>query len=126
MPEWTFLTNHALVLSYLAKQPRITAREISIDCSITERTIRKIITDLDEAGYIRKRKVGRGMRYRINPDLSLRNDTYNEITIGDFLQALGWKRRQRRLKSDQSSGDVSKGSGFEPRLLSHIPLVVST
>ena len=107
MVEWTFLTNHAIVLSYLAKQPSITAREISIDCGITERAIRKIIANLDEAGYIRKRRVGRGMRYRINSDLSLRHDTYNEIVIGDFLQALGWKRRRRRLKPAQSSGDVS-------------------
>ena len=107
MPEWTFLTNHALVLSYLAKQPSITAREISIDCGITERAIRKIIADLEEAGYIRKKKVGRGMRYRINPDLLMRHNTYDEIAIGDFLQALGWKRRRRQQKSVQSSGDVS-------------------
>ncbi len=107
MSEWTFLTNYALVLTYLAKQPSITAREISIDCGITERAIRKIIANLDEAGYIRKRKVGRGMRYRINPNLLLRHDTYNEIVIGDFLQALGWKRRRRRQKPTRSSGDVS-------------------
>ena len=107
MPEWTFLTNHALVLSYLAKQPSITAREISIDCGITERVIRKIIANLDEAGYIRKRRIGRGMRYRINPDLLLRHDTYNEIIIGDFLQALGWKRRRRREKTVQAAADGS-------------------
>ena len=107
MAKWTFLTNHALVLSYLAKQPSITAREISIDCGITERSIRKIIANLDEAGYISKRRVGRGMRYRINPDLLLRHDTYNEIAIGDFLQALGWKRRQRRQKPARKSSEAS-------------------
>ena len=107
MSEWIFLTNHALVLSYLAKQPSITARAISIDCGITERAIRKIIADLDGAGYITKRKVGRGMRYRINPDLLLRHDTYNEIIIGDFLQALGWKRRRRRAKPTQSNSGAS-------------------
>lgn len=107
MPEWTFLTNHALVLSYLAKQPSITAREISIDCGITERSIRKIIANLDEAGYISKRRVGRGMRYKINPHLLLRHDTYNEIVIGDFLQALGWKGRRRRQKSARNSSEAS-------------------
>jgi len=96
MPEWAFLTNHALVLSYLAKQPSITAREISLAIGITERAIRKIIADLDEAGYISKRKIGRGMRYRINPDLSMRSDAHQDIAIGDFLEALGWKRRRRR------------------------------
>lgn len=107
MPEWAFLTNHALVLSYLAKHPSITAREISLDIGITERAIRKIIADLDEAGYISKRKVGRGTRYRINPDLSMRNDAHEDIDIGDFLGALGWKRRRQRSRADKSSGDTS-------------------
>jgi predicted transcriptional regulator len=93
MPDWTFLTNHALVLSHLAKNPRITAREISLRIGITERTVRKVIADLDAAGYIKKSKKGRGIRYSISPDLSLRHDSHGEIAIGDFLGALGWKRR---------------------------------
>ena len=106
MSEWTFLTNHAIVLSYLAKHSSITAREISLDIGITERAIRKIIADLDEHGYISKRKVGRGTRYRINPELSMRTDSYDDIAIGDFLTALGWKRRRRRSQTDKSDGDA--------------------
>ena len=102
MSEWTFLTNHALVLSYLAKHPSITAREISIDIGITERAIRKIIADLDEAGYIHKRKVGRGTRYRINPDMSMRSDAHDDIAIGDFLGALGWRRRRQKTRAEKS------------------------
>jgi len=101
------LTNHALVLSYLAKHPSITAREISLDIGITERAIRKIIADLDEAGYINKRKVGRGTRYRINPELSMRSDTHDDTSIGGFLEALGWKRRRRRSRTDKSSGNAA-------------------
>ena len=98
MAEWTFVTNHALVLSLLARQPRITARELSADIGITERTVRKIIADLDAVGYITKKKRGRGIRYTINPDLSMRHDAHREIAVGDFLQALGWKRGQRRSR----------------------------
>jgi len=96
MPEWMFLTNHALVLSFLAKHPRITARELSTAIGITERTVRRFIADLHAAGYITKKKEGRGVRYRINPDLSLRHDTFREMAIGDFLESLGWKRRKKR------------------------------
>mgnify|MGYP001105408346 CR=1 FL=1 len=96
MPEWTFVTNHALVLNFLAKQPRITARELATAIGITERTVRKIIADLDAAGYISKKKQGRRIRYRINPHLSLRHDAHQEIAVGDFLKALGWKRRRKR------------------------------
>jgi len=99
MPEWTFLTNHALVLSFLAKHPRITARELCSAIGITERAVRKIIADLDSTGYITKTKQGRRVRYRINPELTLRHPTLQEIAVGDFLQSVGWKRRRRRVRT---------------------------
>ena len=99
MADWTFVTNHALVLSFIAKQPRITARELSANIGITERTVRKIIADLGAAGYITKKKQGRGIRYRINPDLTMRHDAHREIAVGDFLQALGWKRGRKQEKT---------------------------
>jgi len=94
MSEWTFLTNHAVVLSFLAKNPRITARELSMTIGITERAVRRVIADLYDTGYISKKKEGRGVRYRINPDLPLRHGTYRETAIGDFLESLGWKRKK--------------------------------
>ena len=95
MSEWTFLTNHALVLSFLTKQPHITARELSTSIGITERAVRKIIADLDEARYIDKKKEGRRIRYSIHSELPLRHNTQHDIAVGDFLEALGWKRRRR-------------------------------
>ncbi len=96
MSEWTFLTSHALVLSLISKQPRITARELATAINITERAVRKIIADLDDAGYISKTKEGRRVRYHVNPNLSLRHDTQLEIAIGDFLEVLGWSRKRKR------------------------------
>ncbi len=101
MAEWTFVTNHAMVLSLVAGKTRITAREVAATIGITERTVRAIIADLDAAGYITKKKQGRGTRYRINPDLSLRHDVHREIAVGDFLQALGWKRRSKSRGRDK-------------------------
>jgi len=106
MPEWMFLTNHALVLSSIAKQPRITARELSMTVGITERAVRKIIADLDTAGYIRKKREGRRIRYRVNPELSLRHDAHQEIAIGDFLEALGWKRRRKHTPAIKEAEEV--------------------
>ena len=104
MPEWTFLTKHALVLSLIAKQPRITAQELATAVGITERQIRRVIADLFAHGYIRKKRAGRGVRYRINPELSLRHDTHQEIAIGDFLEALGWRRRHRKSATRKPEG----------------------
>jgi hypothetical protein len=63
---------------------------------VTERAVRKIISDLYSAGYIGKQREGRGIRYSINPDLPLRQDTYHEVAIGDMLKSLGWAKNQRR------------------------------
>jgi len=87
--EWAFLTNHSLVLSLISKHPRITGLELSREIGVTERTIRRIIVDLENAGYITKSKEGRCLRYRINPELSLRYESHKEIAIGNLLEILG-------------------------------------
>jgi DNA-binding transcriptional ArsR family regulator len=96
MPEWTFITKHAVALSLIAKHSRITALELGAAMGVTERAVRKIIADLYAAGYIGKKREGRGVRYRINPDLSLRQHTHREVDIGDLLTSLGWKRNRKR------------------------------
>jgi len=99
MPEWAFLTNHALVLSYVARHPRITARDLGNAIGITERATRKIIADLLDTGYITKKREGRRNRYRINPEVTLRHPSHGETAVGDLLQALGWKRRAHARRS---------------------------
>ena len=94
MGKWTFITKHAIVLSLVAKQPLITARELATTIGTTERAVRRIIADLYIEGYISKKRVGRRVRYRINPYLKLRHHTHQHVSIRELLKALGWKRRQ--------------------------------
>jgi predicted transcriptional regulator len=95
MAGWTFLTNHALVLVYLAKHPRITARELSMSIGITERAVRKIIADLETGGYFEKEKEGRRVRYSVNPELPFRHQTQKDKAIEKLLGALGWKEKKK-------------------------------
>lgn len=92
MPEWTIIGNHGLVLAYVSKHPQSTAREIASAIKITEWTVRKIIDDLEAAGYIKRQRVGRRNIYRINPDYSLRHETVRDVMVGDLLKVLGWRR----------------------------------
>lgn len=91
MGRWKFLTNHALVLILLANHPKITGRELSELAGITERTVRKIIADLEAEGYVEKVREGRGTRYSINPRLPLRHPAQRDREIGVLLEGLGWK-----------------------------------
>lgn len=94
MTGWTFLTNHALVLSYIAKHPRVTAREIAAAVGITERATRKIIADLSASGYVRKTREGRRSRYDVEAEVPLRHQMQWDTSIGELLKALGWHRRR--------------------------------
>ena len=85
---WTFITNHGLMLSYISHNPRSTAREIANHIGVTERTTHKIISDLESAGYIERRKNGRRNIYRVDPDLPLRHHTKQNIIVADLLDAL--------------------------------------
>lgn len=99
MSEWRFLTNHAIVLSYVSIHPRITARELSGAIGITERATRKIIADLLQAGYISKELEGRRNHYNVNPDLPLRHPGLEETAVGYLLAILGWRKRGRPRKA---------------------------
>lgn len=104
MSEWTFITNHGVVLAHIAKHPRSTAREIAFDSNITERTAHKIIADLEAGGYIGRQRVGRNNLYCINPNLGLRYETAIDVAVGDLLKVLGWKQHHRP-SVDNNSGD---------------------
>jgi DNA-binding MarR family transcriptional regulator len=91
MPEWTFLTKHAVVLAIIAKDPRITALELAGELGMTERAVRKLVAELYEAGYIRKKREGRRVRYSINPHKPLRRELHDKVPVGSLLETLGWK-----------------------------------
>ena len=88
LPRWTFVTNHGLVLSYIYHNPRSTARSISIDIGVTERTTHKIISDLEREGYITRRRDGRRNIYDVDPELPLRHHTKQDILVSELLEAL--------------------------------------
>lgn len=85
---WTFITNHGLVLSYIYENPDHTAREISNHVGITERTTHKIISDLEDAGYIQRHKSGRKNLYSVDPELPLRHHTVKDVNVAELLEAL--------------------------------------
>jgi len=88
VPNWTFLTNHALVLLCIADDPEARLRDIAARLNLTERTAFGIITDLVEAGYVVKEKDGRRNRYHIQAHLPLPDQAGRERTVGEILALL--------------------------------------
>ena len=90
--KWTFITNHAAVLTVLDREDHLTSREIALSLGITERSVARIIKDLESDGYISKRKEGRENRYTINKDLPLRRNDQREVHIRELLQLISTRK----------------------------------
>jgi predicted transcriptional regulator len=86
MSEWHFITNHGTVLVLIMQRGQITAREIAATLGLTERPVRRIIAELEAAGYLHKKRVGRLNQYEVALDLPLRQSVHREVLIGDLLQ----------------------------------------
>ncbi|HEX9798446.1 MAG TPA: winged helix-turn-helix transcriptional regulator [Anaerolineales bacterium] len=88
---WTFITNHGAVLGMIGQTSQITARLIASKLDITERTVLRIIKDLEGAGYVKRERFGRENRYTVNASLPLRRSDQHAVEIGQILKVLKFK-----------------------------------
>ena len=84
--HWTFLSNHGHVLIYLSQDPQARVRDIAGHVRITERSAQMILADLETAGYLTKKKVGRRNHYTIQADMAFRHPSESHKTIQSLLQ----------------------------------------
>lgn len=91
--KWTFITNHAVVLTLLNREERLTSREIAFALGITERSVIRIIKDLEAEGYITKRREGRENRYTVNTEMPLRRDDQREVPVYELLRLITHRKR---------------------------------
>ncbi|MFF3437561.1 helix-turn-helix transcriptional regulator [Streptosporangium sp. NPDC002721] len=95
--SWTFLTHHARVLLEIARDPQARLRDIAAVIGITERAAQGIVTDLHQAGYLTRSKVGRRNHYTINPDRHFRYPTEADTPIGVLLDIFGRHDQTNRV-----------------------------
>ena len=89
MGKWTFLTNHSQVLLCLANNGgRLTAREIAELVGITERAVQRILSDLEESGYLTRVRDGRKNRYELHPEVPMRHPAQRGQAVRDLLELL--------------------------------------
>lgn len=85
MPSWKFFSNHGLVLLLIAQKGDVTARQLAQILGITERSVHRIIKDLQEGEYLQVWKSGRSNSYRINRKAAIRAKGLGDISVSEFL-----------------------------------------
>ena len=88
-PDWTFLSNHGHVAVCLARDPEGRLRDIADQVGITERRVAAIIAELEAAGIVSRKRVGRRNSYTVNREAKLRHPVESHRTVGDLLKAIG-------------------------------------
>ena len=87
-PSWTFLTSHGFVLLEVASEPDATVRQIAARVGLTERQSHRVLSDLVEAGYLQRQRVGRRNQYRVDESLPMRHPVVADRRVGELLGAL--------------------------------------
>lgn len=88
LPHWNFFTNHAHVLICLARNGEQPLREVALSVGITERAVQRIVAELEDAGYLERKRVGRQNRYVIHSEGRLRHPLEAHRSIGDLLDVV--------------------------------------
>ena len=99
--DWTFFSNHAHVLVCLAENPRARLREIADRVGVTERTAMRLITNLDDAGILKRVKRGRRNEYEIVTSEHLRHPIEAHCTVQHLLNMV--------LNAHKDGGEANPG-----------------
>lgn len=85
---WTFLTNHGHVLLCLAATPDLRVRDMAERVGITERATLRILSELEAAGYLARRREGRRTRYLPLLDRPLRHRVEAALSVRALVDAI--------------------------------------
>ena len=88
IPEWTFFTNHAHVLIAVDRDPELRQRDVAALVGITEGAVQRILADLEDAGCLRRERVGRRNRYIVDAQIPLRHPLEAHHTVREMLELI--------------------------------------
>jgi hypothetical protein len=86
--DWTFLSNHAHVLICIAQEPEVRLREVAVRVGITERAVQHIVADLEEGGYLSRKRTGRRNHYELHADRPFRHPVAAHCDISLLLYSI--------------------------------------
>jgi DNA-binding Lrp family transcriptional regulator len=101
--RWTFFTNHGHVLLCLARSPELRLRDVASEVGVTERAVQRIVADLEEAGYLTRRRAGRHNEYEINSDQPLRHSLEAHQSIGSLISLVRTRGSARTSRASDGA-----------------------
>ena len=88
MSDWSLLTNHANVLLCITEEPDIRLRDLAAKVHISERAVKRIVSDLEKGGYLARQRNGRRNHYEVNTAATLNGPIAQGLQLGALISAL--------------------------------------
>jgi len=88
MAEWNFFTNHANVLLCITEEPDIRLKDLAARVDISERAVKRIVADLERAGFIARERQGRRNHYLVNGEAAIAGPMTRGLQLSALLSAL--------------------------------------
>jgi predicted transcriptional regulator len=85
------VTSHFVVLMCIAEDPNMRIADVAKRVGITERAVQGIMSDLVDAGYLARTRVGRRNHYEIDREMPLRHIETQHHRLGELLGLLSRK-----------------------------------
>jgi DNA-binding transcriptional ArsR family regulator len=96
MRNWSFITNHSVVLMYVGRHAESTVREISLAVGLSDRGVSSILMDFEECGLVTKRRVGRKNHRTVDLAAVFRRPALQGRTLGELAVWLADIYNERR------------------------------
>ena len=111
--SWKFVTNHALVLLCIARNPGVRVRDVADQLGLTTNGAQHIISELVESGYVTATRVGRRNHYQVHADLPMRHPDLQAHQVGEFLALFRNDHPSRNgdLGAPNGVSETAAGSG---------------
>lgn len=103
---WTFLTHHGHVLLAVAQDADLRVKDLASRVGITERAALGILKDLEDAGYVKRTKVGRRTHYTVYPEQPVRHPTSAGRAVEDLLRLVATPSTTHGTPTDSPTGDT--------------------
>ena len=76
------------MLVCIARERRTRLRDIAVRVGITERAAQSIVSDLVEAGYLTRHRMGTRNFYELHADQPLRDELAGDLSVGEWLRPI--------------------------------------
>jgi DNA-binding MarR family transcriptional regulator len=107
---WTFLTNHAMALVILFRDPDLRVADLSEMLVVTERAAHRIVGDLVDGGYVRVAKHGRRNHYELVDDAPFRRRSMRDAPLEALIATVAAEASEIRAREQPAAHRGSRAA----------------